>query len=124
MRRRLTTTIQVLRRLAEQSKDRHGNPTGPVFDDPEEIAVYGIAPASSSEDAATQAQPFAVRTGWDVYAPLELRISPHDRVVIPDGTEDGILTEVFGEPARWDHNPHRSRLRQGGVIVHLERTTG
>lgn len=111
MRRRLAATVQIRRRLAEQGRDRHGNPTGPVFDDPETVDVYGIAPASSVEAAAAQNQPYAVRTGWDIYGPLTLRISPHDRVVIPDGTDDGILTEVIGEPARWDHSPHRSRLR-------------
>lgn len=121
MRRRITATVQVERRITGEERDRKGNPLY-TFDPPTPVGVYAITPNVSTEPDEV-GRPNAVVTGWTLYAPLDTRVSAYDRVTLPAGTR----TEVVGEVARWEKNPHtrvHRMLRNEGIAVTVEATKG
>lgn len=119
MSRRITATIGVRHYSESASRNAHGNPV-PGWSEPEQIGVYAIFPATSTEPDAAGRR--AVLTGRTVLAPIsaEGKVGPQDLVELPDGK----TYEVDGTPGPWKNNPHTRSRRNEGLQIELKLSEG
>lgn len=110
-------SIQVSRQILGD-RDAHGNQRR-TYRPPEMVQVYGIAPASATEQASL-GRDWATTSTWDIYAPPGTELSAYDRVILPDGSE----CEVIGTPRTWSQTGFADFLQASGVHVIVQKKTG
>lgn len=92
-----------------ESLDVHGNPV-PGFSDEKPVTVYAIEPVVATESTSA-GQEYTKLSTWNIYAPIDADISAFDEVTLPTGE----ITEVIGDPKRWDNTPLLNFLDVSGI---------
>lgn len=100
------------RRYVSGLKDSHGN-VRDGWADPEDFAVYGIAPLASSEPEPGRME---VVSGISLLAPAGASVDSRDRFVV-----DGVEYDVAGDLADYSRGPFGFAA---GLVINLTRTEG
>ena len=103
----------VVHPLEEGGTDRYGNPV-PGWGDDRPVHGCGVAPRVEEQDVDGNRS--AVVYGFQVFAPFEVEVGPHDELTVR-----GVRCVVDGEIARW-RTPFTGR--EPGAVILVKRVDG